>query len=173
LTLAAHEGLEVEQQPEFVVQFLAAAVIVPVRHFLPGHAERHRGEEGIGRMLVEEVVVGRVIEVGLPGRDRVEHLERADQRARGPLVDGQLPVGRPGDEVGRHLRRVVEDGKAVGHRGDHGQGAVALRDGGCGQCGRGHAACGRSAQESTTVHSFPPVSCPPVPSGESLSCRAP
>jgi hypothetical protein len=42
------------------------------------------------RVLVEEVVFGRVVEVGLAGRHGVEHFERADERTRGHLVDGQL-----------------------------------------------------------------------------------
>jgi hypothetical protein len=54
-------------------------------------------------MLVEEVVFGRVVEVGLTGRHGVEHLERANERTRGHLVDGELTIGHLGDVIdGQH-----------------------------------------------------------------------
>jgi hypothetical protein len=69
---------------------MTALVVVPVGHFLRRHAEGHGGEEGKRRVLVEEVVFGRVVDVGLTGRHGVEHFERADERTRGHLVERQL-----------------------------------------------------------------------------------
>jgi hypothetical protein len=77
-------------------------VVVPRQHLLAGHAEGHGGEEGKARVLVEEVVFGRVVQVGLAGGDGVEHLEGAHERAGGHLVDGQLAVGHLGDDVCGH-----------------------------------------------------------------------
>jgi hypothetical protein len=59
------------------MQFLTAATVVPVGHFLRRHAEGHGGEEGKRRVLVEEVVLSRVVDVSLTGRHGVEHFERA------------------------------------------------------------------------------------------------
>jgi hypothetical protein len=126
-----------------------ALVVVPAEQFHTGHAEGHGGEEGKRRVLVEEVVFGRVVDVGLTGRHGVEHFERADERTRGHLVDGQRAIGHLGDDAGRHRGGVVEDGEAVRNRRDHGQRAVALGVGRC--CKSGGSSCraaeSRRAQE--------------------------
>ena len=126
------------------MQLGAAVVQIPVHQFLAGAAEGHGGEEVVARVLAAEVVVGRVIQIGLTSGHRVEHLEGAHEGAGRVLLDGDVFRHRV-DRVGEILRGVVKHGKALGHRGDQTQGALALgisRGGQRGGRGRGAAKCG-------------------------------
>ena len=105
-------------------QLLPAAVVIPVGHFLRGAAEGHGGEEGIARVLADEVVVGGVIHVGLPRGHGVEHFQRAHKLARCLLVDGQAAVGDLVDIVDEIAGRIVQHGKPARPGRDHGQRAV-------------------------------------------------
>ena len=109
------------------MQLNPAILIVPVGEFLRGHAHRHRSEEGIARMLADEVVVGPVIHVGLARGDGVEDLEGPHELARGLEIDGQLAVGHRGDRVGAALGRVMDAREAARPGGHQGQRPVALR----------------------------------------------
>ena len=89
--VARQERFQVEDFAQLVVQLVAATMVVPVGQLLRSATEWYGCEIGISRVLTDEVVVSRVINVCLTGRHSVKHFKRADQLARCFLVDGQLP----------------------------------------------------------------------------------
>jgi hypothetical protein len=95
------------------------------------------------RVLVEEVVFGGVIDVGLTGRHGVEHFERAHERTGRHLVERQLPIGHGGDVIDGKLCGVVENGEAIGNRRDQCQLTIAL---GVGRGGESRRSSRRAAE---------------------------
>ncbi len=138
--VTSKEGFQVEDLAQFVVQIMAATVVVPVCQLLRGAAEWYGSIVSIGRVLADIVVVGRVVHVGLTGGYRVKHFECANQFARCFLVDGQSAVRHLVNHVVQICGRIVQHGKTAWPRCYHCQGALALcirrccQRCGCGGC---------------------------------------
>ena len=132
-----------------------AVVVVPIHQFLRGHAEGHRCKERIGGMLTDEIVIGPVIHICLPGGYGVEHLERAHQFTGTLDVDHDAAIGHAVDVVGGALCGVKHARKAPTPCRDHGQIAHALRIERCRQRRRGNSSPATQSgvfQKRATIH---------------------
>src|SRR5262245_2484986 len=93
------QRLDVELAAERVPQLLTTAVLDPCEQFGRGEAERDRCEKIERRGLLFPIVLARVIHVGDASRDRVEGLERANERAGREHLDGDAAIACDGNPL--------------------------------------------------------------------------
>ena len=102
----AVEGDETVLGVDLVAQLVAAAEPLPGQELAEARAERHRGEEGERRILAGVVAGRRPARLDRALGDRIEALERRDERARLEELDLELAAGHALDVLGEaHARR--------------------------------------------------------------------
>ena len=92
---------------------MAATVVVPVCQLLCCAAEWYGSVIGVGWVLTDEIVIGRVVHVGLTGGHGVKYFEGANQLARSFLVDGQRAIRHLVNHVVQVCGRIVQHGETA------------------------------------------------------------
>src|SRR5690606_27075156 len=101
--VAGRERHQVERRIHLAPELETAAAVEPAVHLVRVQAERDRREELRRFALAAPVVRGAVTELRGPARDRVEHLERRDQLARGVNADLDSAAAHLSEVTGQRL----------------------------------------------------------------------